>query len=110
MARKKYTVEAMRACQRKKGLHFFDADTMRFFKSRIEWMGHGPFANDPVIQGPGGVFFVTSEKNNGHPRKYTVRRFNPKTCRITTQGDFQAYNTKMNADGAAHRAAKLWED
>lgn len=53
------------------GSHFFDRDTMRWFKSRLE----------DVYAGPDGWYFVTSEKHEGpsiggrrinEPRLYTV--------------------------------------
>jgi hypothetical protein len=73
------------------GFHFFSRDTMRFFASRIE---------RPVYQGPGGIFFVTSEqqptgRNTGpeyHPRRWQVRQFNPATGDIVNNphsGRFQ---------------------
>ena len=48
--------------------HFFGRTTMRFFNSRIL---------SAVYQGPGGIFFVTSERFDELPRHYTVRRFFP---------------------------------
>jgi len=50
------------------GSHFFDADTMRFFRSRV--------APDSYT-GKTGWYFITSEQNHGfggtYPRLYTVR-------------------------------------
>lgn len=59
------------------GLHFFDRDTMRYWKSRVE---------SSLI---GGRYFITSEekwKFNEHAkpeRKYTVRETKP-DGRVTT--------------------------
>jgi membrane protease subunit (stomatin/prohibitin family) len=65
--------------------HYFDADTMRFFKSRVLWQ---------VFPGKDEVYFVTSERNTGilsgtnYPRKYTVRAYNPETDNIRTVPPF----------------------
>ena len=79
--------EAQRA-----GSHFFDADSMRFFGSRIL----------PTVYG--GRYFVTSEQDrygNG-AKAYTVR-----VCRenghIDTVGEFQAYATRAQAVAAVRR-------
>jgi len=44
------------------GYHFFDADTLRFFKSRVSATLYG------------GRYFVTSERGPSDVRAYTVRR------------------------------------
>lgn len=77
------------------GQHFFEADTMRFFRSRVL---------EPVY---GGRFFVTSEKNDGpgyeYPRLYTVREFMPDGS-IESLGEFQEYGTAAQARAAIRRA------
>lgn len=47
--------------------HWFDPDTMRFFESKLPRKG---------FEGPGGVFFVSSEKNcfDDYTRVFTVRQ------------------------------------
>jgi hypothetical protein len=57
---------------------------MRGFKSRLL---------STVYQGPGGVYFVTSEKFTGFhsedgPRLYTVRQYDPEADDIRTVGPF----------------------
>ena len=75
-------------------LHFFDKETMRFFRSRIlDW---------DYITG----YFTTSEKNIGHARRYTLRKANFKTGDIETIGKFQAYNTSDSVKRAFNRALK----
>jgi hypothetical protein len=79
------------------GGHFFDADTMRFFRSRI---------GSRVFTGPGGIFFVTSEQRTGmdgteRPRTYTVRQFNPLDGDIRTVGEFGGYRTEAAAKAFA---------
>ncbi len=95
-----YSMENIRRIHRQKmDGHFFDKDTMRFFNSRIL---------ETVYQGPGGVFFVTSERFVGStytgPRLYTVRKFNPETGDIGTHGEYNKI-TKYQAIKAATEAA-----
>jgi hypothetical protein len=84
------------------GGHFFDADTKRFFRSRI---------GDRTYCGPGGIYFTTSEQFVGSggyvaPRRYSVRRFDAENPRsIDDVGGFQAYATAATARAAALRAA-----
>lgn len=74
-----WTVETIKAKNREAGQHFFDGDTMRFFRSRVE---------REVFEGPGGVFLVTSEQfvmgEDTRPREWTVRRFDPETGGVAT--------------------------
>lgn len=96
-ATSRWTITAIKAENKKKGQHFFKAGTIRFFDSRIE---------TKAINGPGGVFFVTSEQFHGGPlgngpRLFTVRQFKPETGRIATVGFFQPYKTLEDAKSAA---------
>lgn len=77
---------------------FFSPDNMRFFASRIS----------PIVyDGPGGVFFVTSEMCCGKPpRRYSVRRFNRETWDIETVHDYMGIATRRQAHAAAAAAAK----
>ncbi len=90
-----WTMAAIKAAHRQTSGHFFDADAMRFFDSRVL---------PKVYEGPGGVYFVTSEQFHGStgslPRKYTVRRFDPATSDVDTEG---AYND-LSRDSAIQRA------
>jgi hypothetical protein len=78
--------------------HFFDRDTMRFFKSRI---------SDVVYNNDFAVYFVTSEQfvSTGYAKKraYTVRRYDKKEKTIETVGPFNEYSRAK-----AHRMAKYW--
>ena len=76
--------------------HFFSPDTMRFFKSRVL---------DEVYQGPGGFYFVTSEKRDDEPRHYTVRIYNPFTGDCRTVGGFNQL-TKARAITGARKLAQ----
>lgn len=56
-------INEIKSVNRAAGKHFFDADTMRFFRSRIL----------PTIYH--GEFFITSEQfDSESPRRYTIRR------------------------------------
>ena len=80
------------------GSHFFDADTMRFFKSRVL---------DGVTIHDGRVYFVTSERNSGFGGDYS-RRY---TARVMCAGahidairGFQEYATAREARAAIAEA------
>jgi len=79
--------------------HWFDADTLRFFKSRLASYGY---------RGPGGTFFVSSEKPPHGPRAYTVRQL-VGPGKIKTVGEFCEIKTRATADRRAKALAK-WVD
>ena len=77
------------------GLHWFDPDAMRFFRTSLPRHGY---------RGPGGTYFVTSEQMPRMPRLYSVRRL-VGPGRIETVGEFCGYRTSAAATRAAKRAA-----
>ena len=81
------------ACERA-GSHWFDKDTMRFFRTRI--CGEGRVY--------GGRYFVTSERSWTGPRLYSVRQASEEGS-ISTVGEFQGYKTAKAAISAAKRLA-----
>lgn len=91
------TVTQIKAANRAAGQHFFDPDTMRFFRSRM-------------LRGViGGRFFITSEQyvdseGNADPRRYTVRVVDD-AGHVDTVGEFQAYATPAAARAAARKLA-----
>ena len=94
-----WDMDAIRSANRVRGLHWFESGSMRFFRSRV---------GQTVYQGPGGVYFVSSEQFVGsdgraHARRYTVRRFDPVTAGIETVGEFN----RMTASQARTRARQL---
>jgi len=92
------TISDIKQANRLAGSHFFDRDSMRFFRSRIV---------PKIYNGPGGIYFVTSEQYSDETaRLYTVRKFNPADADIDTVGDFQKYNSKTEALSEAKRLAK----
>lgn len=83
------------------GSHWFDADSMRFFRSRV---GSGGYVHED-----GRIFFVSSERfvssTGWSPgRKYSVRVMTP-DGNVDTVGEFQQYASRSGADAAARRAA-----
>jgi hypothetical protein len=97
-----WTMTAIRQANADAGRHFFEPETLRFFRSRI--------VSQSPHQGPGGIYFVTSERfvlssGPAKPRRYTVREFNPETGDIVTHGRFQQYKSAQKAREAAERAA-----
>jgi hypothetical protein len=107
-AETKWTIDGIKAANERAGNFFFSPDTMRYFRSRVL---------PTVTQGPGGVYFVTSEgiSNFGgrgwtRARRFTVRVFNPKTADVNTVGalpdcEFQKFPTAREARSAARRLA-----
>ena len=92
------TIEAIKTAARVAGSHFFDASTMRFFASKTL---------PDVFNGPGGIFFITSEKKcfNDYTRVFTVRRFKPEDADvITVEGCYQMPSAAI-ARTAARRCA-----
>ncbi len=77
------------------GQHWFEPGALRFFNSKVL---------PTVYQGPGGVYFVTSERyDDRQPLRFSVRKAIEGGKRIDTVGEFQAHT---DAAGAI-RVAKL---
>lgn len=103
-------MDQLRDIVTRSGSHFFDRDTMRFFKSRADWQ---------TFAGQDGWYFVTSEKHESafarinEPRLYTVRCLrivhdegNVPTLRMVDLEGFQHYRTLNSARTAARKASK----
>jgi len=88
-----YGINEIKAANEAAGRFFFSDATMRFFDSEVEpdtWCG------------PGGVYFVTSERfDETTPRCWTVRQFYPLSGEVSTVGGFQAYLKREDAEKAA---------
>lgn len=91
-------IDKIKAHNAQAGYHFFDADTLRFFSSRISAEIHK------------GRYFVTSEQHTSHiygdsPRRYTIREYDPATgCVNTAQGcEFQEFATLAQAKAAMRK-------
>jgi len=73
--------------------HWFDKDSMRFFRSKV--------CSD-VFAGAENIYFISSEQfDHSSPRKFSVRVLNIKCRDIRTVGEFQGYETKATALTAA---------
>jgi hypothetical protein len=82
-------VDEIRQANAAHGHHFFEPDTMRFFRSR-------------VLAGVyGGRYFVTSERAPGAARRYTVRRADEYGAISTAGEGFRAYATAAEARAVA---------
>ena len=86
----------LRGAVAESGSHFFDRDTLRFFRSRI---GNSIY---------GGRLFVTSEQaGDDSSRRYTIRMVRQYLDRpmldVTTVGGFQYFRTYAEAHKAARR-------
>ena len=95
-----YTIDSIKARNAREGFFFFEPETLRFFRSKV---------GRTVYEGPGGVFFWTSEQmvfsdGSRERRSYTVRRFSRITGEVKTVGNFQGY---WSGHDAASEARKL---
>ncbi len=84
MTERYWTMAAIKEANAAVGGHWFSRGALHFFSSRLPKSVH---------QGPGGVYFVTSEqflpsRGDPAPRRYTVREFDPVTGNVDTVGDF----------------------
>lgn len=79
------------------GRHFFDKDTMQFFRCRLPKFG--------IRASDGSVYFVTSERHPFSPRKYTVRRLS--INRIETVGGPDNYNRFCDRQSAMSAAKRV---
>lgn len=89
---------------RRSGSHFFDADTMRYFKSTL-----GCFYGAKDQGAHGMIYFATGERGPHSARAYTVRVINLTTCEINEPdeaGGFQACRTMAQAEDKAKRLAQ----
>lgn len=91
------TISEVRAANRRIDNHFFDRDTMRFFKSKIE---SGVY---------GGRYFITSEQfREDSSRRYTIREAKA-SGEVNTIGAFQAYYSLEDARQNARELVKQLE-
>jgi len=76
------------------GGHFFDEDTMDFFKSKCY----------PEVFGD---YFITSEVSPDGEMRYTVRQFHRESGSIDTVGSFFAYKNLSDAIAEARDLSGL---
>lgn len=98
-----WTLSEIKAKNHAVGQHYFEPDTMRFFRSRCSEQVFPCFAARVT-------YFVTSEQNRGwggdFPRLYSVRKADWETGSCDTVGTFQGYKSLSGALGAARRLVK----
>ena len=106
MNRKFYSIDDIKTANRQAGQHYFEASTMRFFRSRV---------SEDIFPVDGhGAYFITSEQYQSmsgalEPRLYTVRHAAPDgSC--DTVGEFQAYSSGRQAKREALRLSLLDHD
>ena len=90
------TIREIKKANKDAGQHWFDDSTMEFFGTKLD---------KEVFEGPGGTFFVTSEKPPHGDRRWSVRVFDPETGGVSTHGQFCGYASRGKARWAARRAA-----
>ncbi len=98
------TTEQIKQANMEAGFCFFSPAHLRFFNTRVL---------PKVYEGPGGVYFITSEEfaasDEWAPsRKYTVRRFDPETADIQIASTY-ARMSRSEAVAAARRLAGRME-
>ena len=96
-----FTIDSIKARNAREGFFFFEPETLRFFRSKV---------GRTVYEGPGGVFFWTSEQmvfsdGSRERRSYTVRRFSRITGEVKTVGNFQGHLRIRDAANEAKRLA-----
>jgi hypothetical protein len=90
-----FTLRLIRERNAANGGHWFDADTLHFFRSRLPTGCVGRVDDT--------AWFVTSEGGpfGRGPRAYTVRRADVSTGGVETEGTFRGYTTRSAAMSAA---------
>lgn len=90
---RKFSISKAIRANRKAGGHFFDDDTIRWFRSDID---------DTVYE----FFFVTSEQfDDDSPRRFTIRAINWDTGSIVTFGAFGQFEDLEDATEIANQLA-----
>lgn len=93
------------------GRHWFDPDTLRFFRSRLPQQVY----RSGTYNQPGRyAYFVTSEENRGmsrtYPRAWSVRRYDYNERDISTIGEFQEWSCNASATRRAKYLAEHGEE
>lgn len=81
------------------GRHWFDRDTMRFFKTKLPRVAYANNSREVA-------FFVTQETGPNMPSRFSVRKYDFRTRQIDTIGDF---NSWVNRGDATENAKALAE-
>jgi len=100
--------ETARSMAQRYGSHWFDADSMRFFRSHISESTWTFIDGETAEDNPGWGYvvravwrFVSSESDGVFARRYTVREMTvnhaARTFTVETVGEFQQYATARTA-------------
>ena len=96
------TINDIQSRMRAAGSHWFDADTMKFWGTRIE-SGVWTSADGSV------AYFVTSDEQFDHTRGFTIRRYDVAANEIHTEGELATWTDLHEAKlHAKHAAARHW--
>jgi hypothetical protein len=100
---KTYDIDYIKTANKVRGHFFFSPGAMRGFKSRV---------SSRVYQGPGGVYFVTSERftaSNGWSsgRYYSIRRYNPVTGSVDSVDEHMMPGEGLTRGSAHRKAARM---
>lgn len=90
-----YDINTIQAEMTANGSRWWDYDTMRQFGTRVV---------SPVYCGPGGIYFVTSDRQFDDSTACTIRQYHADTMEIRTVGEFGNW-TKSEAIAEARRLA-----
>ena len=100
-AQKSWDVESIETAVKNSGSHWFDKESMRFFRTKLY---------PQVFSGEYGIYFITSESPPNGTRKFSVRKFNPETLSINTCGKFCELTKFKALKNAEYYASNLCED
>lgn len=88
-----FTMDDVRRANERAGHHWFEPETMRFFRSRVGETLYG------------GRYFVSSEKGPDGSRRYSVREAKADGS-ISTVGEFQGFPNRRQAIAAIRSILK----
>jgi len=86
---------------KEKGFHWFDKDSMNFFKSRFPKTG--------LTDGKGNAYFISSESLGFAPsegRGYSIRKMEMNTGKMDTIGGFNVFSSRSSAMSAMNKLIK----
>lgn len=99
-----YSLAEARQANAGAGCHWFSPDTLRWFRGRV--------LESTFTVVPDGTLFVSSERDRGEPRRYSVRFIRSTGERrgsVTTVGTFGQYASRNGALAALKRHAASWD-
>lgn len=89
-------ITEIKKANKEAGGFWFTTGTLNYFNSTIL---------PKVYEGPGGIYFITSERGPHRPRAYTVRQWHPSYSGIGTVGEFNVLGIN-EARKLARKAAR----